>query len=159
MLYLLCLLTHFRYAQDAPCSPCGRQLASFAIPLHSKMLLAALAGANSHLSLSPSTLRCSLSAFFCYTLHHLPLLTRVTLCRPPGRTYLFVIFGVGVGGGVGSISFISRLFTYGHYSSKGGYAGLITRMDGRPISFSFSFQKSKSITVPGSGRLINILSV
>ena len=117
------------------------------------MLLAALAGANSHLSLYPSTLRCSLPApsFAApYTRHLLP---------PPGRTYLFVIFGFGVGGGVGSISFISRLFTYGYDSSKGGYAGLITRMDGRPISFSFSFQKSKSITVPGSGRLMKTRSI
>lgn len=37
-IYMFCW-THFRYAQDAPCSPYGRQLASFA---------------------PPSTLRCSL---------------------------------------------------------------------------------------------------
>lgn len=102
--------THFRYAQDAPCSPYGRQLASFA-----------------------------------------------TLAALPRFLYFFV-FDVGDGGGVGSISFILRFFTYGNYSSKGGYAGLITRMDDRPIRFSFSFQKSKSITVPGSGRLMKALS-
>ena len=119
--------THFRYAQDAPCSPYGRQLASFAIP---------------------STLRCSL-----------PRRQRRPSAIPwPRLLYLFV-FGVeGVGGGVGSISFILRFFTYGYYSSRGGYAGLITRMDDRPICFSLLFQKSKSITVPGSGRLMKALS-
>lgn len=103
--------THFRYAQDAPCSPYGRQLASFA-----------------------------------------------TLAALPRFLYFFV-FDVGEGGGVGSISFILRFFTYGNYSSKGGYAGLIMRMGDRPISFSLLFQKSKSITVPGSGRLMKALSV
>lgn len=48
IIYMFCW-THFRYAQDAPCSPYGRQLASFA---------------------TPSTLRCSLptvlTRIFCY---------------------------------------------------------------------------------------------